>query len=90
VLTCKELTELVTSYLEGHLSFFDRMRFTLHLRMCPHCRAYMKQMEATIDRLGSLPEETISPDVCQQMIERFRDWKRQSRCEASHNNGGPA
>jgi predicted anti-sigma-YlaC factor YlaD len=76
MLTCKELTELVTDYLEGRQSFLDRLRFELHLGMCRHCRAYLRQMRVTIDTLGRLPEESIPPDVSQQLLARFRAWKR--------------
>lgn len=76
MLTCKELTELVTDYLEGRQSFLDRMRFELHLGMCRHCRAYLRQMRATIEALGRLPEESIPPEVTQQLLARFRAWKQ--------------
>jgi predicted anti-sigma-YlaC factor YlaD len=76
MLTCKELTELITNYLEGRQSFFERMRFELHLGMCRHCRAYLRQMKDTIETLGALPEEAIPPEVTNQLLERFRAWKR--------------
>ena len=37
MLTCKEITELVTEYAEGHLSFTERLRFQLHIGMCRSC-----------------------------------------------------
>lgn len=76
MLTCKQLTELVTDYLEGRQSFLDRLRFEMHLGMCRHCRAYLRQMKETIETLGSLPEESIPPEVSNQLLARFRDWKR--------------
>lgn len=76
MLTCKELTELVTEYVEGRQSFVDRMRFELHLGMCRHCRAYLRQMRVTIDTIGHLPEESIRPEIREQLLARFRDWKR--------------
>ncbi len=76
MLTCKELTALVTDYLEGRQSFLERMRFELHLGMCRHCRAYLRQMRATIETLGSLSEESIPPEMSKQLLDRFRAWKR--------------
>ncbi len=52
MLTCQELTELITDYLEGRVSFMDRVRFRLHIGMCRHCRAYLDQMKQTIRTLG--------------------------------------
>ena len=76
MLTCKQLTELVTDYLEGRQSFLDRLRFEMHLGMCRHCRAYLRQMKDTVETLGKLPEESITPEVSNQLLGRFRDWKR--------------
>ena len=76
MLTCRELTELVTDYVEGRLSFLDRLRFQMHVGMCRDCRAYVRQLKQTIRALGELPPESIPPDVQRALRERFRDWKR--------------
>jgi predicted anti-sigma-YlaC factor YlaD len=76
MLTCRELTELVTDYVEGRLSFLDRLRFQMHLGMCRSCRAYLRQVKQIIRALGELPPESIPPDVQRALRERFRDWKR--------------
>lgn len=76
MLTCKQLTELVTDYLEGRQSLLDRVRFEMHLGMCRHCRAYLRQMKGTVETLGKLPEDAIPPEVSNQLLARFRDWKR--------------
>lgn len=75
MLTCRELTELVTDYLEGAMSLGDRLRFQFHLGMCKHCRAYLRQMRQTIDLLGRLPEEPIPDPVRAELLRRFRGWK---------------
>ncbi len=75
MLTCKELTELITDYLEGRLSLSQRMRFQLHVGLCRHCRAYLRQMKMTIQTLGQIAEEPIPPDVCDELLVRFREWK---------------
>ncbi len=76
MLTCRDLTELVTDYVEGRLSFLDRLRFQMHVGMCRYCRAYVRQLKQTIRALGELPPESIPPDVQRALRERFRDWKR--------------
>ncbi len=72
MLTCKELTELVTDYLEGRQSFLQRMRFQAHLGMCRHCRAYLRQMRDTIQMLGHMLEESISREMRNQLLDHFR------------------
>ncbi len=75
-LTCREVVELVTDYLEGNLAPPDRERFEAHLALCPNCPTYLEQMRQTIRALGMLPEESIAPEVRQELLRAFRDWKR--------------
>jgi anti-sigma factor RsiW len=74
-LTCKELVELVTDYLEGALSPSDRARFDEHLTDCPYCQIYLEQMRQTIRALGHLPEEAIPPKVLEELLAHFRGWR---------------
>ncbi len=76
MLTCRELTELVTDYLERRLSMADRLRFELHLGMCRHCRVYIRQMKQTIRTLGALREADIPDHVSERLLARFREWKK--------------
>jgi predicted anti-sigma-YlaC factor YlaD len=74
-MTCRELTELVTDYLEKKLPFLDRLRFQLHIGLCAGCRAYLRQMRHTIRVLGHLPPDPLPPAVRDELIERFRNWR---------------
>jgi anti-sigma factor RsiW len=75
-LTCQELVELVTEYLEGGLSPEDRDRFEQHLVLCDGCAAHLEQMRTTIVLTGSLTEDSIPPDVQERLLGVFRDWNR--------------
>lgn len=74
-LSCRELVELVTEYLEGTLSVEERSHFEAHLAVCVGCRHHLGQMHETIQLLGTLPEETLSPEARQAFLVAFRDWK---------------
>ena len=74
-LTCKELTELITDYLEERLSPVDRIRFHQHLSVCIACVTYVEQMRATIKALNSRPAVDIPPDIQSTLLEAFRRWK---------------
>lgn len=76
MLTCQEVTEVVTDYLEGRQTMMQRLRFQMHLGMCRHCRAYLKQMKTTVDTIGRLPNESIPPEMSKEVLDRFRAWKR--------------
>jgi anti-sigma factor RsiW len=75
-LTCQELVELVTGYLEGALSEDVRRQFEEHIAVCPPCRTHLKQMRETIRVLGTLTEESIPPRARDELLHAFRDWKR--------------
>jgi len=74
MLTCKELTELITDYLEGRLSLTQHLRFQFHLGLCRDCRAYLRQMWLTVRTLRRLPEESLSPAMREKLLEQFKDW----------------
>src|SRR5262245_31792472 len=74
-LTCKELTELITDYLEERLSQTDRIRFEQQLSVCPGCVAYVDQMRVTIQAMGSKPPLKIPSSIEESLLEAFRRWK---------------
>ncbi len=74
-LTCLELVQLVTEYLEGGLSARDRRRFERHLRACKDCPTYIQQMRETIRLAGVLREDDVQPEVRDELLAVFRDWK---------------
>src|SRR5262249_43206315 len=74
-LTCKELTELITDYLEDGLSPVNRIRFEEHLSACPACGSYVDQMRATIAAIGSKSPLSIPSKMESTLLEAFRQWK---------------
>ncbi|HET9684072.1 MAG TPA: zf-HC2 domain-containing protein [Gemmatimonadaceae bacterium] len=79
MLTCRQITDLVTDYLEGALSFRDWLRFQMHIGMCRHCRAYLRQMKLTREALGKLPEPELSPEMEEELMRRFDGWSQSRR-----------
>ena len=71
-LTCKELVELVTDYLEGVLYSEDKERFEAHLATCDGCSAYLQQMRKTIQAVGNLKENSLSPQAKEDLLSLFR------------------
>jgi len=75
MITCRELTELVTDYVEGQLGLADRLRFQLHLGTCRDCRAYVRQLRATARALGHLPQQELPKGLEEELLRRFDGWK---------------
>lgn len=78
VLSCQELIELVTDYVEGTLSPADRARFERHLGVCADCHHYLDQMRQTILLVGALAEQDIPDDERERLLYVFRDWKQRT------------
>ncbi|HET9437786.1 MAG TPA: zf-HC2 domain-containing protein [Gaiellaceae bacterium] len=75
-LTCREVVELVTDYLEGALPPDERLDFERHLVWCSWCRDYLDHMRRTIELTG-LPDESEPPSpLREQLLSAFKDWKR--------------
>jgi anti-sigma factor RsiW len=75
-MSCQELVELVTAYLEDALPDSDRARFDAHLDICPPCVEYLAQFERTVAAIGlAAPELEQAPPVA-ELLQVFRDWKR--------------
>ena len=74
-LSCQELVELVTDYLEGALSPEETARFDEHLARCTGCKAYLEQIRQTIVLTGRLTPESLSPEAERDLLDAFRGWR---------------
>ena len=71
-LTCRELVELVTDYLEGGLTEGERKRFEAHVSECTGCDNYIDQMQMTVQLAGRLREDELPAEVEAALIRAFR------------------
>ncbi len=49
--SCKDITEHASDYVDGRMSWRDRVKYRLHLFICHNCRNYVAQFRATIAAL---------------------------------------
>ena len=75
-LSCQELVELVTDYLEGALAPADLRRFEEHIQGCGKCTIYLAQMRQTIRVTGTLTPDDLSPEAERELLAVFSDWAR--------------
>jgi anti-sigma factor RsiW len=73
-MTCQELVELVTAYLEDALEADERVRFEEHLALCEGCSIYVEQMRTTIRLSGMLTPESVSADAEEALTAALRNW----------------
>ena len=74
-LSCQELVELVTDYLEGALPPDDHVRFEQHAGTCRGCGVYLDQMRETIRLVGRREPADVSADAERELREAFRSWR---------------
>ena len=75
-ISCQEVVELVTDYLDGAMSPADVARFDHHLSLCDGCVFYVDQIRMTIAAVGRIGEEDVPPEVRDDLVAAFRDFKR--------------
>jgi predicted anti-sigma-YlaC factor YlaD len=74
-LSCAQIVELVTAYLEGALGPDDRERVEEHLVFCNGCDQYLEQMRLTIEVTGRLEPGELPPALEERLLEAFRGWR---------------
>ena len=74
-LSCQELVELVTAYLDDALPALDRARFEVHITGCDGCAGYLEQIKVTIALTGRLVPEQLDPAAKATLLDAFRDWR---------------
>ena len=73
-LSCQELVELVTDYLEGALPEEETARFESYIGGCDGCTVYLEQMRQTIAMVGSLSADALTPEAESALLDAFRGW----------------
>ena len=73
--TCQEIVELVTDYLEHALDSESAAAFEEHINFCDGCEAYLAQIRATIATVGAI-EDDDEDATHERLLGVFRGWKQ--------------
>ena len=76
--TCQDVVELVTAYLDGALAADQTTLFEQHLNFCDGCVTYVDQIRVTVATVGRASEEDVPPEARDRLMAAFRDWRRTS------------
>ena len=74
-ISCQELVELVTAYLEGALPAAETALLEQHLNFCEGCVWYVEQMRGTVQAAGRIAEDDIPADDRDRLLHAFRGWR---------------
>jgi hypothetical protein len=75
-ITCQEVVELVSDYLEGALPADETDLFEQHINFCEGCDSYVNQMRTTVATVGRIRGEDLPAETRDRLRAAFRDWKR--------------
>ncbi|RTX99467.1 anti-sigma factor [Pseudomonas sp. C 49-2] len=78
MLTCKEQVARSSDYLDGQLTFRERLLVRHHLMFCPNCRRFIRQMrlmQATLKIMPDEPGEGMEALAQRLAEERLKDHK---------------
>ncbi len=71
MLTCRDMEDFMSDYVEGDLDLLTRIQFTMHLAMCGDCRRYLQMYKDSIalgKRIFDCPDDEATGHAPQDMI----------------------
>jgi predicted anti-sigma-YlaC factor YlaD len=77
MLTCRQVADRASDYLEREASPFTRLQIRLHLLMCRACRQYVRQLALTRDALRAMGHDDRVP--AEGARGAFRRWTSDDR-----------
>jgi anti-sigma factor RsiW len=77
-ISCQQLVELITEYLEAALPGDQRDACEAHLASCGPCATYLTQMRQTVALLGKLIDESVDAASRERLITRLKARLRDS------------
>ena len=76
--TCREVVELLSDYLDDAIPAPDRARLDAHLAGCDGCSAALEQLRETIRVTGTLTEEQVARKQLEPVRSVFRAWRSET------------
>lgn len=81
-MTCREVVEFLSDYLENELSPAQHKLFTAHLEECSDCVEYLKSYEEAV-RLGKTAlretDEPVTQDIPEELVQAILAARRNPR-----------
>jgi anti-sigma factor ChrR (cupin superfamily) len=71
MLTCRDVVQMASDYLDGQLSWRQRLGIRFHLLICDHCRRFMRQLTLVHSVLASGPEPPPAEAEVSALAERL-------------------
>ena len=86
-MSCQDLVELLTEYLEDALDAPTRTRLDAHLERCTGCAAYLGQLRVTLRLLRAVRAGSFSLDSFERVLQTLLGQRR-SRGRVTNDGSG--
>ena len=73
--TCQQLVEALTGYLDGVVDAELRTDIERHIVFCRGCSAYVEQMRETIALVGRIAQDHPDDKQTGELLALFRRWQ---------------
>ncbi|UCH35064.1 MAG: zf-HC2 domain-containing protein [Armatimonadota bacterium] len=88
-MSCRDVRELLSSYLDGRLSPSEAAEVEAHIEVCDACREELAGLRMTSQLLGSLPADRLSVDLAPALVARAASSRWRERWEAMRDFVAP-
>ncbi len=72
MLTCKQITEQSSDYLDGERPLTRRLAVWMHLMMCAYCRRYLRYMRAVTTVLANTKQQVEHEEQVDKIMARVK------------------
>jgi anti-sigma factor RsiW len=72
-ISCQELVEFASGYLDGTLSARARHAVERHLATCPNCPNYVAQLRLTVRLTGRLRTDDVPAELLEVLTRAWED-----------------
>lgn len=70
-ITCQEIAQWVSAYLDEHVGDERKRQIAVHLAICAGCETYVKQISTVRDIVGLLPKAVEQPSDSYRLRQAF-------------------
>ena len=71
-LSCREMAEHLSDYLDGELSASLAALIDAHRGECPPCEAFIRTLAKSVQVVRARPREPLSPALRERLLEALR------------------
>ena len=73
-ITCREVVELLSDFLDDELPAPERARIEAHLSTCDGCSMILDELRETVRLTGELTEADLTAHQSATLLDAFRGW----------------